>query len=513
MQEDSTLEDKDMRQGSFKLSRPMSGLRQRRASVLVMPLAAVFALVVIVGSFIFFSNFAHNNAMPTSIISSVSARGLYGSRNNIIYRLDNQTHKVLWKHTFASDESVENGLPGRNQKPFAVGSLLYVETQNTGAQAPGKQYLYALNVTNGAVLWRQASAQAFANNTAIYTLVESTKADTSTLTAFDLHTGKQLWQHQYPIVGTGEPSRGTDDTAGFRLVTVTDQVLYAVVAYHQNGQNFFARYALSPTDGSILWHTTEALSGSIQVTARIVNGVIYTAEYNLKPVSPHKGAHEMYIVEIPQVRVSAYDVATGALHWQTAEMVDEQPHGNFTLNISDTMLYFQTFNNAWPATAATPNHILTLHALRLTDGKSGWQYQLKNEIGDMSDSVLAGTSLYFETIKVTTIGGTQTSQMYVVALNAQTGNQHWVTTVQWLNGTEKTPTPVKPTGNAPIGDNPRGISGEITPVVSGNTVYLSMPGQRIYAIRASDGRILAQFWVDKTDQTTMFDSLTLFVVS
>jgi outer membrane protein assembly factor BamB len=426
----------------------------------------------------------------------------------MIARLNTQTHQVIWQHTFSHEDVLANGspaVPGPDQ-PFVSGGIIYVSTlANLG---PGKRYLSALNAANGAVLWRQPSARAFANSTTLYTLVESQTLALSILTARDPRSGKQLWQRQYPIAGAkSDPAYGTDMTEGFRLVAVTDQLLYAVVVYRQQGQNLFARYGLSPVDGSIRWHTQEVIAGRMPlVEAHIASGIIYAAEYTLQSTTPHLDAHGMTIDEVPRVRVGAYDLATGHQLWQTPYMPGEEPNGGFDLTVSDDMLYLQTFNNQWPETARYPQTITTWHALDRRDGTVRWQYQKKDE-GGMTGAALLGNSLYIEVSTITTHSTGQSLQVQIVALNAQPGTVRWATPVHLLNGSEKTPTPVSSIDP--------GMSGSYTidmaPVADGSTVYYSVPGNRIYALQASDGRILTQFWVNKTAQTTVLDRLALFV--
>jgi outer membrane protein assembly factor BamB len=488
--------------------RQQRGRRERGKRLLFTLVAVLLAPVVVVGCSTLLTPPSHNK--PQGLLTPVTGSGLYAYVGNEVYRLDNRSHQVVWKHTFASTETVQGDLsssaPGQ---PFVVGSVLYLETRDQ--QHGVRQYLYALNTADGSVLWRQPSARALANSTAVYTLVESTTADSSTLTARDARTGKELWQRQYPIAGsTSDPGYGTDNTEGFRLITVTDQLLYAVVASHQNGQDLFARYGLSPADGSILWQNHEVIVGRMPwVEAHILNGVIYTTEYNLKSVTPYLDSHGDTVNEIPEARAAAYDVATGRQRWQTPYMVGEQPNAGFSLAVSSDMLYFQTFNNLWPATAQEPNAITTLHALNASDGTPRWQYQTKNSDSDvMTSAVLSGESLYFEAHTLTASGSQQELQLQIVALNAQTGQVRWSTPVKLLDGSEKTPTPV-PNSNDP------GFSGsyivDMSPVASADTVYYSTPGNRIYAIQSSDGKILAQFWVDKTAQTTVLSRLVLFV--
>lgn len=482
--------------------------RARRSRILFAQLAAVLCLVLIVGSFVLVSNFARRGQPALPNIQGGS--GLYAYLSQAIYRLDSQTHRVLWKHAFAVDETVvgDTIVSDNLGQPVVVRGILYVETQeNKGNRT---QYLNALDTRNGSLLWRLPSARAFVNSMAVYTLVESKTIDVSTMTARDPQTGKLLWQRQYPIAGARiDPARGTDSTEGFRLITITDQVLYAVVWYRYNGQDIFTRYGLSPQDGSILWQDRELISGRMPtVAAQIVDGVIYTTEYNLKPVSPsYVDSHGMTISEIVQSRAAAYDAATGKRRWQTPEMVGEEPNGGFYPAVSGSLLYFQTYNNEWPTTAQHPNSITTLHVLSTITGSPRWQYQMKD--GDMTSVVVEGANLYFETSLVKMLGNKQDLQVNIVALDARTGDIRWSTPVKLLDGTEKTPTPEP---NSPDPGFSSGFAVDMAPVVSKDAVYYSTPGSRVYALQPSDGKILAQFWVDKTPQTTVRDRALLFVV-
>ena len=504
-------QQKEARQGGV-MSLPTSHSQRkppvRRTRTLFVQLAAVLCLVVIVGSFVLVTTLSRRGQQATSL-NIAGASGLYAYLNQTIYRLDSQTHSILWKHAFASDEMVQGGIIfADNKQPVVVHGVLYLETQENTVN--GRQYLYALNTANGSVLWRQPSARAFVNSTAVYTLVESKTSDVSTLTARDPRTGQQLWQRQYPIAGARiDPARGTDNTEGFRIITLTDQLLYAVVWYRYNGQDIFTRYGLSPKDGSILWQDRSLISGRMPiVAAQIVNGVIYTTEYNLKPVVPsYVDTHGMTVSEMVQSRAAAYDAATGTRLWQTPYMVGEEPNGSFYLVVSGDLLYFQTYNQDWPATAKQPNSITTLHALSTLDGSQRWQYQWK--VGNMTGAALAGQSLYFETSQVNMVGNKQDLQLAIVALNAQTGDTRWTTPVKLLDGTEKTPTPA-PGSTDP--DFSSGYTVDMAPVASNDAVYYSTPGNRVYALQPSDGKILTQFWIDKTPQTTTQDRVVLFVV-
>jgi outer membrane protein assembly factor BamB len=482
--------------------------RTRRTRTLFAQLAAVLCLVLLVGSFLLVTALSHPG-QPT-LLNITGGSGLYAYLNRAIYRLDSQTHTILWKHAFASGETVEGGtiFSNNSEQPSVVHGIVYLETRENTQN--GRQYLYALNSANGSVLWRQPSARAFVNGRAVYTLVESTTSNVSTLTARDPQTGRQLWQRQYPIAGAAiDPARGTDNTEGFRLVTLTDQVLYAVVWYRYNGQDIFARYGLSPQDGSILWQNRELISGRMPtVAAQIVNGVIYTTEYNLKPVASYIDSHGMTVNEIVQSRAAAYDATTGKMRWQTPEMVGEEPNGSFSLAVSGDVFSFQTYNQDWPATAQHPNSITTLHVLSTIDGAPRWHYQWKD--GGMTGAALEGHSLYFEISQVKTAGTKQDLQVNVVALNAQTGDVRWSTPVKLLDGTEKTPTPV-PHSTEP--DFASGSAIDMAPVASNDAVYYSTPGNRVYTLQPSDGKILAQFSVEKTPQTIVDDRVVLFVVS
>ncbi|HET8845967.1 MAG TPA: PQQ-binding-like beta-propeller repeat protein [Ktedonobacteraceae bacterium] len=206
----------------------------------------------------------------------------------------------------------------------------------------------------------------------------------------------------------------------------------------------------------------------------------------------------MMVLEVTRVRAIAYDLATGHQRWQTPYMVHEQPHGGFSLAVSKNMLYFLTIND----TTIPPSPIITLHALSLSDGTLCWQYEQKE--GNMVGAVLQDNSIYVETSRLEGEGAEKDFRINVVALSAQTGEVRWSTPVEWLDGSEQWPAPEHQDHFAVvIVDRP--------PVVCADTVYYSTPGNRIYAIQSSDGKILAQFWVGKTAQTTVFSRVGLFV--
>jgi outer membrane protein assembly factor BamB len=129
--------------------------------------------------------------------------------------------------------------------------------------------------------------------------------------------------------------------------------------------------------------------------------------------------------------------------------------------------------------------------------------------GGITGAALEGNGLYFEISQVKKAGGKQDLQVNVVALNAQTGDVRWSTPVKLLDGTEKTPTPAP---NSTDPGSSSGFSVDMAPVASKDAVYYSTPGNRIYTLQPSDGKILEQFWVDKTNQTTVRDRVVLFVV-
>src|SRR5450432_3445065 len=240
------------------------------------------------------------------------------------------------------------------------------------------------------------------------------------------------------------------------------------------------------------------------IEAQVVAGTVYTTEYNLKPVTPHINSQGLTVDEIPQSHVIAYDATNGMRRWRTPEMMGAEPNGGFSLTASKDMLYFKTFYQ--DLETRTISNITTFHALSMKDGSQRWQYQVKDDTVD--GAVLEGNSLYFETSQLKTVNGKQDVGQKIVALNAQTGKVHWSTPVKLLDGTEKTPTP------DPHSIDPGFSSGyaiDMAPVASKDAVYYSTPGSRVYALRPSDGKILSQFWVDRTPQTTVQYRAVLFV--
>src|SRR5215469_13556996 len=75
--------------------------RRRRQSGKCLPftlVAALLAPVVIVGCSTLITHNSQNK--PPALLEPVTAPGLYAYLQNSVYRLDNRTHQVLWKHIF-----------------------------------------------------------------------------------------------------------------------------------------------------------------------------------------------------------------------------------------------------------------------------------------------------------------------------------------------------------------------------------------------------------------------------
>ncbi|GCE21770.1 outer membrane protein assembly factor BamB family protein [Dictyobacter kobayashii] len=490
-----------------------SGERRRatkRSRLLLTQLVAILCLVLIVGSFVWFIN-RPGPIQPVSRTITNSSGNLYAYLGQTLYRVDNQSHNIIWKYTFASNEAIEDNssIPQlRQHQSFSVGNILYVMTHDT--KDANQQYLYAFSQNSGTLLWKLSSARPLTNNQTLYTLVESRTSDVSTLMARNPQTGQQLWQRQYPIIGSKkDPGYGTDNTEGFRLVAASEEVLYAVRSYHQNGQDFFARYALSAKDGSIIWQNSQPVVGSISdIEAQIVNGVIYTTEYYLKSITPYTDKNGMTVSEIPQSQVVAYEATTGKRLWQTPEGIGEEPNPDFSLSVTGTLLYYQVYNqNLLVTNSQSPTPVFTLYALRLTDGAPQWRYQVKDT--NITASTMDDNNLYVETSH---LNGGQLA-LNIVALDQQNGTLRWTTPVKFMDDSKPTPTPtVKSSPSKPIGSMPIGISVDMAPVVSHGIVYYSRPGNSVYALQASDGKILTLFSIDKTNDTTLYSRLFFFAL-
>jgi hypothetical protein len=471
--------------------------RQRRNPIFV-ELSVAFCLLLIFSGVAWIAT--HSTvARPVDALTR-SIGQLYAYQNQTVYQLNSQTHSIVWEHTFATNEFVYYPpAAGSNEnKPFVVDDVLYVTTEKTLSTQP---YLYGLDAADGSVLWKMpVNSQVFATDQAFYTVAESATSDVSTLTAHDPQTGRLLWSHQYTIVGShGAAWSGVGSTDGFSLSAVSDQVLYAVASYHVQGRNFFARYALDPINGSILWHNNVPISGSMSVGAQIVNGVLYTNEYNLTTQNVTVGNVN---TQLTQVQTTAYQATTGDQLWQTAEMTAVQPaNSGFTPMISGGLLYYQTFSTATP-------YVATLHALSIANGSQRWTHQTVLNYGGISGISLDGNSIYFEASQAS---GSNV-QLNIVALNAQTGAVRWSTPVPFEDGSERIPTPVPHDASQPVGASSAMLEIiDMDPVLSNGAVYYSVAGNKVAVLQPSDGKILAPFWIDKTSQTTVNDRMELFV--
>lgn len=305
-------------------------------------------------------------------------------------------------------------------------------------------YYYALNAANGSLRWHFKVGTAHLELTgqllmhgSVYLSEASITDGYSMVIALDASTGKIQWQHRYNGTGIALGQKHSSDYAtGLQLQAGTDQTLYSSSSTIKNGVATLMLSALSAKDGTSIWQNSAKTNEQV-VGAQVVNCVLYlSTAYN-------DASHHL------QSRMYAYDAATGARKW-TRQLVGA-PNSSFS--IDNGVIYLGNIQQSESGNVV---------ALRANDGSQVWQYTPQ---GRMSAPTVSNGMVY-----IVTSDGSEANQE-LIALNASSGKVQWVKHL------------------------PHHVVPEIAPVVSGNTLYLSTPGNSVDMFLTSDGNIAGSFVV------------------
>lgn len=174
---------------------------------------------------------------------------LYVNTEDYVYAIDAQNGHVLWRYAPDTHEPIAGPL-------LVSGQLLYVGALGD-ADHPEKSEFYALDATTGKVRWRYHMGDyqgATVQGSVLYV-----SARDQFLYALNKTTGALLWKRSF-IYPTYNPA-----------VSV-GSVLYI---------NIDGVYALNDADGSVIWHKSLGSSQSNVFTSSVVvNGVVYLASIN-----------------------------------------------------------------------------------------------------------------------------------------------------------------------------------------------------------------------------------------
>jgi outer membrane protein assembly factor BamB len=270
--------------------------------------------------------------------------------------------------------------------PTVTNSILYISSEN--------KTLYALRASDGALLWlRRLDGHIFASPT-IVNGVAYVGLEEGPVYALQASNGSPLWHYAPaggefvpPLVINGVVYLGTTEMntqtatighAGYSLQTYAETI--PAVPKNPFKEGISSIYALSATDGTLLWHRTLYNNGSDNDAAwlTIVNGAIYLGTF----INQSRGY------------VYALRATDGSLLWRYPT---EDPAVNAL--VANGIAYLVSSDG-------------TVYALRTTNGALLWHYTI---IGPVVDKpILVGDSVY--------VGA---ANGVVYALQATTGVLRW----------------------------------------------------------------------------------------
>jgi outer membrane protein assembly factor BamB len=168
------------------------------------------------------------------------------------------TGEVLWTFDFPTNVDIDGGI-------WAADGAVYVNT--------GMGEIYALDGTNGNVLWRFADPKVTfpsglgVNNGVLYTSSgQDTKYNTNPVVyAFEARTGRQLWQHP---VGVAPYSAGWDVGSGLFFGLVDRSLITSKVYVSE-------MFALNAATGQQVWNVP--LAAELYAVTAGPNNAIYTS--------------------------------------------------------------------------------------------------------------------------------------------------------------------------------------------------------------------------------------------
>jgi outer membrane protein assembly factor BamB len=333
-------------------------------------IAAVLVTALVVGSMLGILTLTRQRggvaALPPQ--QNASPSGIYIGVGNGVFRIDRQTHKVLWKFKLPAPPLSSCGVKG-NCTLFAgdlllAKNMLYVPLQDGTVDA--------LDANTGAKRWSHKFGMFLSQITMIdgklWTI--STKGSDYAdfyVTAFN------------PVNGVEEKHYHVSLHASGPRFSVVGQTLYA---YAEN-----KLYAFNLADGTQIWH--QQIDQKLMFSGlQVVNGVLYTVS------TPNADASSGYVY--------AFNARTGAQIWRFPTV------GNVLLTVSENIVYLSA------------NQYM-LYAYSSQTGKELWHRSLGAYASETNTVVHAGI-LY-----IAGSYGENTPYRGVLALSAKDGSLKWKT--------------------------------------------------------------------------------------
>ncbi|HEU5381634.1 MAG TPA: PQQ-binding-like beta-propeller repeat protein, partial [Ktedonobacteraceae bacterium] len=350
-------------------------------------LSAACVAALIVGSMLVVSNLAHQSqssqaVSPKTIRQQASLpQGIYTNDTSHVFRLDGQTHHVLWQQTL---KDVAKIVPS--------GNVVYILQSS---QSPkGTNAVVALDANNGRSLWTHT----FPSTTDVAQTTDLVLAQNQ------LYVGWEIWTGTNDIDMKGQifvlnATNGSQQAVYSNASVWSLAVGSGVIAVSGN----YSLQVYNASSGQPLWHVTYTSGSSGPVRAlSIVNGLLYATISTNNEVA---GNGEDYLV--------AYNISSGKQAWQSPIFPGGSLDSYFA--VDQHIVYFATF--ALNVQAHGQPQSGNVYAYDIQSNKQLWRKPING--GGQEPLIISNGVLY------TVADNGSDLRAHVIALDTATGITRW----------------------------------------------------------------------------------------
>jgi len=341
--------------GTFHPAGPVAHPRSTRFMRMLSGLAAIILVGILIGGWLAVT---HRVGTPPTL-SSNGPRDLYIIHNEIAYRLDGSSGKVVWQYRVAT---------GKQPDP-RVGSSAYLQVVNGVVYAVLDFDIYALDARNGKQIWHVIN---HTNKSYFWFVVDNGRlylySLDSTFSALNAADGSELWHNTTFTTenGYGFSVRNgnlyTQNSAANQLDTLdgaTGKIRWSApmprgslsdAPLVEHGAVYFSSgnqlYALNEQSGARIWEQTVPAAGSL-TDAYLAGGTLYVNGYSMTLESSTDTRN-----------IFALNARTGQLLWTA-----DPGYNTLNMPITDGLLL----------AAREHNGIYSIAGLDPHTGKAAWQ--------------------------------------------------------------------------------------------------------------------------------------------
>ena len=349
---------------------PVAHTRSTRFMRILSGLAAVILVGLLIGSWLVVT---HMFSTSSNVLSN-GPRDLYIIHNEIAYRLDGSSGKVIWQHRVGT---------GKQPDP-RVGSSANLQVVNHVVYAVLDFDIYALDARTGQQIWHVTN---HTNKSYFWFVVDNGRlylySLDSTFSALNASNGSELWHNTTFTTenGYGFSVRDGNLYTQNSAVSPGDQKLYSLdgatgnvrwsapltqgsllsVPLVENGSVYYSSgnllYAVNEQNGQKIWEQTVPAAGTLS-GAYMADGILYV-----------NGGSSIMEASTDTRNIFALDAHTGQLMWSAGP-------GYNMLNIPIT--------NGLLLAARQHNGIYSIAGLDAHTGKVAWQVPFQCAVSHFS---------------------------------------------------------------------------------------------------------------------------------